>query len=130
MKLSEILNKVSRLMKLTTISVILSLFLIGCHGNQAYSADSGQEIWNVPETWKPNIWVAKPMKGDIIVRIRSAKDFEAAAARRGVPVTKSGFAIWGYDTEGNPVRIIYMRHNKLNVFPHEVRHIQEGHFHD
>ena len=80
--------------------------------------------------WKPKLWTPKPMEFPVTVYILSDKDFEISAKSKGFKKRIGAFAVWGKDSEGNPVNKIYMRFHKLSLFPHEIRHLQTGHFHD
>lgn len=81
-------------------------------------------------TWNPKLWIPEPMKLPVTVHILSHKDFETVAESHGFKKRIGAFSVWGKDLEGNPVNLIYMRYNKLHLFSHEIRHLQQGHFHD
>ncbi len=85
---------------------------------------------NPSKTWKPRLWVPDPMDYPITVHILSHKDFEIAAKRKKFNKKIGAFAVWGTDSEGKRVSEIYMRYTQLNLFNHEVRHLQKGHFHE
>lgn len=76
---------------------------------------------------KLNLWTPKGSPDPIIVYILDDKSFEKKARQYGRDPTGVGaFAVlpqWWLTGR------IYMRSNSLHLFPHEVRHIQEGHFH-
>ena len=80
------------------------------------------------EIWNPKLWIPEPMTGPVTVYILSDKEFEVAAILRGLNPdlvkTIGGFAVWK-----NSVNQIYLRFNRLDLFPHEVRHLQEGQYH-
>lgn len=82
------------------------------------------------KVWKPKLWIPKPMNFPVTVHILSNEDFEIAAKSRGFKERIGAFAVWGTDLKGEPVNLIYIRYNKLHLFSHEVRHLQDGHFHD
>lgn len=84
----------------------------------------------ISNVWKPKLWIPEPMELPVTVHILSHKDFEIVAESKGFKKRIGAFAVWGKDLEGNPVNLIYMRYNKLHLFPHEIRHLQQGHFHD
>lgn len=85
---------------------------------------------NPSEYWKPRLWVPDPMEYPITVYILSDKDFEIAAKARKHNKKIGAFAVWGTDAEGKRVALIYMRYHKTNLFYHELRHLQKGHFHE
>lgn len=85
---------------------------------------------NPSKSWKPRLWVPDPMEYPVTVHILSDKDFEIAAKARKHNKKIGAFAVWGIDSEGKRVSEIYMRYHKLNLFNHEVRHLQKGHFHE
>ena len=97
-------------MKLVKIGII-SVFLIF-----AISVSSAT-------TWTPNLWIPKPMQESVTVYILSKEDFVVAAFIRGVDPNVGGFAVLNKN-------IIYLKPNTLHLFSHEIRHLQEGHFHD
>ncbi len=69
-------------------------------------------------------WVAKPMQQSITLYILDDERFDRLAKLYGHSTKAGGFAVWG------KVRPrIYLRHTRLDLFGHEVRHIQDGHFH-
>ena len=80
--------------------------------------------------WSPKLWIPEPMELPVTVYILSDKNFEISAKRRGFKKRIGAFAVWGKDSNGNPVSRIYMRYHKLHLFSHEIRHLQKGHFHD
>ncbi len=80
--------------------------------------------------WRPKLWVPDPMDYPVTVHILSDEKFEIAAKAHKYNKRIGAFAVWGTDSEGERVSSIYMRYHKLNLFNHEVRHLQEGHFHD
>lgn len=82
------------------------------------------------KAWKPKLWVPDPMEYPITVHILSDMDFEIACKKYKYNRKLGAFAVWGEDFEGNRVSEIYMRYHKLNLFNHEVRHLQKGHFHE
>lgn len=84
----------------------------------------------ISNVWNPKLWVPEPMELPVTVHILSHKDFEIVAESKGFKKRIGAFAVWGKDLEGKSVNLIYMRYNKLHLFSHEVRHLQQGHFHD
>lgn len=102
-------------MKLFILSVLL-IFVISVS-----SATTSSGISAI--TWKPKLWIPKSMQESVTVYILSEEDFTAAAFVRGIDPKKGGFSVLNKN-------IIYLKPSTLNLFPHEVRHLQEGHFHD
>ncbi len=79
-----------------------------------------------PPIWNPDLWTAT--KGTAKVTWLPDHEFDVAARKVGIdPEEKDGFALfkrwWAKDE-------IVLRARCLGLFPHEVRHIEEGHFHD
>lgn len=97
-------------MKLIRI-IIISVFLIFVIPN------------SFAEIWIPKLWIPKPMESSVTVYILSEENFIAAAFVRGVDPKKGGFSVLNKN-------VIYLKSNTLHLFSHEVRHLQEGQFHD
>lgn len=70
----------------------------------------------------------KPTKGKASLRWLPDDEFEAEAVKHGIPKHKDGFAV----PQGWWMRqpLIVVRARSLVVIPHEIRHLEEGAFHD
>ncbi len=79
------------------------------------------------KAWKPKLWVPDPMEYPITVYILSDMDFEIACKKYKYNRKIGAFAVWSEDRR---VSEIYMRYHKTNLFYHELRHLQKGHFHE
>lgn len=81
-----------------------------------------------PSLPKPlNLWT--PTKGKAMTTWLPDDEFDVLARKNGIdPAVKDGFAVPKQWFTRWPQ--IVMRARCLNVFPHEVRHIEQGNFHD
>lgn len=77
-------------------------------------------------TWNPTLWFAT--KGEAHLRWLPDEQFNEEAKKYNIDISKDGFWV--------PKRW-YMRHDlivvrarALGVIPHEIRHVEEGYFHD
>ncbi len=69
----------------------------------------------------------QPHKGKAMTHWLPDDEFDAAARKHGIPVTKDGFALWGWWRKPT----IYLRARCLNLFAHEVQHIEtRSNFHE
>ena len=77
-------------------------------------------------TWRPNLWT--PKRGKALLRWLPDDEFEALAAKHNIPTSKDGFAVPQAWHMRQP--LIVVRSRSLPVIPHEIRHLEEGAFHD
>ena len=77
---------------------------------------------------KPLSFDWKPTRGEAKLRWLPDDEFDTEARKYGIPTSKDGFAVpkkwWTLEA------LIIVRAKCLGVIPHEIRHIEEGHFHD
>ena len=79
-----------------------------------------------PPIWNPDLWTAT--RGKALISWLPDHEFDARARKHGIdPTVKDGFALFGRWWAKDE---IVLRARSLGLFPHEVRHIEEGHFHD
>ena len=76
--------------------------------------------WTASE-WRPNLWY--PTRGDARVRWLPDDEFDKLAKENNIPITKSGFAVWKQHWWQKDQ--IVLRARRLDLFAHEVRHIEE-----
>ena len=66
------------------------------------------------------LWTAR--KGAAFTRWLPDDEFESAARKHGISPDKGAFAVWPKYWWQRP--LIFLRANRLDLFPHEVRHIE------
>lgn len=81
------------------------------------------------------LWELTPLEHPVTVHVLDDDEFIRVKARyvkNGVPMSAKIFAVW-YETENGPTNChIYMTPTSFSAvgFLHELRHCQEGRFHD
>jgi hypothetical protein len=80
------------------------------------------------EPWEPDLNTICGRSAPYLVYVLESPEFEAMAMKYGHDSEIGAFAIWGQAWWKRD--IIVLRPTTLHLIGHELRHIQEGHFHE